>query len=77
MAETKATETKAAKKVKIRLPLTRTEKDDVWVAVNGKTYLIVRGKDVEVPASVAEVLKHREEMLEVALQFENEASNSL
>ena len=77
MAETKATETKAAKKVKIRLPLTRTEKDDVWVAVNGRTYQIVRGKDVEVPASVAEVLKHREEMLEVALQFENEASNSL
>ena len=26
--------------VKIRIPLTKTEKDDVFVGVNGKTYLI-------------------------------------
>ena len=57
--KTEAVETTAEttpKKVKIRLPLTREEKDDVYVCVNGKSYLIKRGKEVEVPASVAEAL---------------------
>ena len=62
------------KKVKIRLPLTRTEKDDVYVAVNGVSYLIKRGETVEVPASVAEVLEHREEMLAEAMQYEAAAA---
>lgn len=74
MATTETKEIKAPKKVKIRLPLTRTEKEDVYVGVNGKTYLIKRGVDVEVPASVAEVLRHREEMLEQAMAYEAEAS---
>ena len=30
--------------------------------VNGEAYLIQRGVDVEVPAAVAEVLRHSEEM---------------
>ena len=67
------TETKQ-KTVKIKLPLTRTEKDDVYVAVNGKSYLIKRGETVEVPASVAEVLQHKEEMLAQAMEFEAQAS---
>lgn len=62
------------KKVKIRLPLTRTEKDDAYVAVNGTAYLIKRGVDVEVPASVAEVLQHKEEMLTVSMAYEAEAA---
>ena len=33
----------------------------VSVTVNGRTYTIVRGEEVEVPASVAEVLRHSEE----------------
>lgn len=69
-----AVENNAPKKVKIRLPLTREEKDDVYVCVNGKSYLIKRGKEVEVPASVAEVLQHREEMLEQSMEFEAQAS---
>lgn len=68
-----ATETKQ-KTVKIKLPLTRTEKDDVYVAVNGKSYLIKRGETVEVPASVAEVLQHKEEMLAQAMEFEAQAA---
>lgn len=77
MAETKKVAEKPAEKktVTIRLPITRSEKDDVYVAVNGKGYLIQRGKDVEVPASVAEVLQHREEMLEQAMLFEEQAAN--
>lgn len=67
-------ETKAPKKVKIKLPLTREEKDDVYVCLNGKSYLIKRGKEVEVPAGVAEILQHREEMLEESMEFEAQAS---
>lgn len=32
--------------------------DDVFVAVNGETYLIKRGVEVEVPLAVAEVLEN-------------------
>lgn len=62
------------KRVRIKLPLTRSEKDDVFVGVNGKTYLIKRGEAVEVPESVAEVLQHREDMLGIAMEFEAQAS---
>ena len=66
--------TTTTKKVKIRLPLTRTEKDDVYVAVNGKSYQIKRGVDVEGPDYVAEVLQHKEEMLAQSMEFEAQAS---
>ena len=64
----------AEKKVKIKLPLTRTEKDDVYVCVNGTSYLIKRGETVEVPDYVAEVLQHKEEMLAEAMEFEAQAA---
>lgn len=64
----------AAKKVKIKLPLTRTEKDDVYVCVNGESFLIKRGETVEVPDYVAEVLQHKEEMLAEAMEFEAQAA---
>ena len=70
MAEAKNTE----KKVKIILPLTRTEKNDVPVGVNGKTWLIKRGVEVEVPECVAEVLRNSEEMLAKAMAFEEQAA---
>lgn len=63
----------AEKKVKIKLPLTRTETNDKWCAVNGKTYLIKRGVEVEVPESVAEVLQNEEEMLAIGMAYEAEA----
>ena len=77
MAENKTVkETKAENKtVKIKIPLTRTEKEDVFVGVNGRTWLIKRGEEVEVPACVAEVLRHKEEMLEQAMAFEAEAAS--
>lgn len=64
------------KKVKIKLPLTRTEKDDVWVQANGKPYLIKRGVEVEVPAIVAEGLANREKMLEQAMEYEAQAAKN-
>lgn len=36
--------------------------EPVFVGVNGETYLVQRGVDVEVPKAVAEVLRHSEEM---------------
>lgn len=35
--------------------------NDVFVGLNGKGYLIKRGVDVEVPAGVAEIIRHSEE----------------
>lgn len=66
-----------AKKVTIRLPLTRTERDDVFVGLNGKTYLIKRGVDVEVPEGVARILDRREKMLSIAMEFEAQAAAPL
>lgn len=65
------------KMVKIKLPLTRNEKNDVYVAVNGKSYLIKRGEFVEVPASVAEVLENKEKMLNEALEFEAQSASNV
>lgn len=65
----------AEKTVKIMLPISRTEKDDVPVGVNGRTWLIKRGVEVEVPECVAEVLKHRDEMLSASFDFEDAHKN--
>ena len=62
------------KMVKIILPLTRKESEDVYVGLNGKTYLIKRGVEVEVPEGVVEILRHKEEMLAVAMEFEAQAA---
>lgn len=67
----------AQKKVKIKLPVSRTEKDDVFVGINGKTYLIKRGVEVEVPENVAKVLERKEKMLELAMEYEASASQNL
>ena len=64
----------AEKKVKLKLPLTKKEKDDVYVSVNGKSFLIKRGEVVEVPAYVTEVLQHKEEMLATSMEYEAQAS---
>lgn len=61
------------KYVKIRLPRMRKDEEDVFVSVNERTWLIKRGVDVEVPECVAEVIRHREEALEEAYDFENAA----
>lgn len=58
--------------VKIRIPRTKKDQEDVFVSVNLNTYLIKRGVEVEVPDFVAEVLRHQEEMLEQIMEFEND-----
>ncbi len=62
------------KMVKIKIPRTRKDQEDVFVSVNLNTYLIKRGVEVEVPAAVAEVIRHQEEMLETIMNFDWEHS---
>ena len=67
MAETNNAPKK--KMVKVRIPRTRADEEDVFVSVNMETFLIKRGVEVEVPDYVAEVLRHQEEMLEARMLF--------
>ena len=78
MAESKTTTTKTKKSklfpneplVTINIPITRSEKEDVWVAVNGKSMQIKRGVDVEVPLCIAKALEHSQNMLVEAMEYE-------
>ena len=62
--ETKKTEAPKEKTVKIKIPRTRADQEDVFVSVNERTWIVKRGVEVEVPECVAEVLQHQEEMME-------------
>lgn len=57
--------------VKVRLPKTRADQEDVFVSVNDYTCIVKRGVEVEVPVFVAEVLRHREEMLEQIMELQS------
>lgn len=74
--ETKKSEKKAKapaeKMVRIRLPITREEKEPVPVWVNERSWLIQRGQEVEVPEYVAEVLRNKELMLEYGIQYDED-----
>ncbi len=65
------------KKIRIKLPLTRSEKEDVFVGINGHTWQIARGVEVELPWNVVKVLERQEKMLAQALEFENQAAAPL
>lgn len=66
---TKATETAKEKLVKIRIPRERDRQDDVFVCINGRTWLIKRGVEVEVPECVAEAIRNAEDVAEQAFAF--------
>ena len=70
-----ATTANTKKMVTLRIPRTKADEEDVFVSVNMETYLIKRGVEVEVPDYVAEVLRHKEEMLENIMLF-NDAKAS-
>lgn len=73
---TTATEPKTTRKmVKVKIPRTKADEEDVFVSVNLETFIIKRGVYVEVPDYVAEVLEHQEEMLEKIMLF-NEANEN-
>ena len=49
-----------------------TEQQSVFVCVNGRTFQVPRGKAVEVPAPVYEVLENARRQLEAARKLEDE-----
>ena len=63
------------KMVKIRIPRTKADQEDVFVSVNNYSCIIKRGVEVEVPDYVAEVLRHQEEMLEQIMLYEDAVQN--
>lgn len=69
--ETKKTEAAKQKTVKVRIPRTKKNEEDVFVSVNNYTCIIKRGVEVEVPDFVAEVLRNQEQMLEQIMLFED------
>lgn len=68
--ETKKETVAKEKLVKVRIPITKDETDDVFVSVNNRTWLIQRGVEVEVPECVAKQLIHQQEMYEEAIRYE-------
>lgn len=61
----------AEEMVRFKIPTGRAEidKQDVFVAVNGKSYLIKRGVTTELPKSVVEVLENAERQNEYAIEY--------
>lgn len=61
MSDSKTSKTAGSEMVKIRLfKDNKRYSGDVFVGLNGRTYKIQRGVDVEVPKGVAEILEHSE-----------------
>ena len=67
--------TEKEKMIKIRIPRTKADEEDVPVWVNERSWLIKRGVEVEVPECVAEVLRHQEEMLEEIMLYNDKVQN--
>ncbi|MDO4810751.1 MAG: hypothetical protein Q3985_02280 [Eubacteriales bacterium] len=62
--------------VKILLPRGRkNEENFIIVSVNGRTWKIMKGVDVEVPYFVAEVLENAEMMAEMARRYVDKMAN--
>lgn len=51
----------------IELPLDDEHQEDVFVGINGKTWMVKRGEPVEVPGCVYEVLMESMQMDKLAL----------
>lgn len=60
-------EQKKEKTYKIRIPLTPEKQGDVYVSVNEREWQIQRGKEVEVPECVYEVIMNKQKAEEEAM----------
>lgn len=67
----------AEEMIRFKIPTGRSDidKQDVFVAVNGKSYLIKRGETVELPKSVVEVLENSEAQNAYALEYMEKVKN--
>lgn len=71
----KAAQPIKSERVKVKLPKENKDDTDLYVSVNGESFLIKRGVVVEVPEYVAEVIRHSEDMNEFALAYIEKKSN--
>ena len=62
------TKTESRKMVTIRHPKIKKDQEDLYVACNGERFIVKRGVEVEVPDYVAEIIRHSEEMREIAMR---------
>lgn len=63
--------------VTINIPISRNNEGDVYVGLNGKTWLIKRGEDVKVPLGVAKIIRRSEKALAKAIAYEKQAQAKL
>lgn len=68
--------TKQEKMYTIRLPRSNERSDDQYVSVNDREWLIQRGKQIEVPKCVYDVLMQREAAMEEAYLRAEEAQKA-
>ena len=59
------------KMVKVKIERIHKKQQPQFISVNNYSCIIKPGVEVEVPDFVAEVLKHKAEMLEIVAQFED------
>ena len=62
--------------VQVFLIKTKEKKDDFFCAINGHTYQIKRGEPVKVPKAVHEIIKHQNQMDQVALENMEKANKN-
>ena len=76
MAEKTVKSENSPKMAKVKLPRLpgSNERQEQYVAVNGKAYIIQRGKEVEVPAAVKEVIDHSELAEDAAADYAEEVA---
>ena len=58
--------------VQMKIPLTKDQKDDVFIRVNQRTYQIQRGVWVDVPRFVAEAWNNHEEAEMKSMLYQEE-----
>lgn len=61
-------ENKKVRMVPIKIEKTKSERDDVFVCVNGKNFQIKRGEIVNVPEYVCEVLENMKKWMSLRLR---------
>lgn len=64
------------KLVKIKIPKTSKEKEDVWVSINERSWTIKRGVEVEVPECVALALEDQQRLLDELYERDEAAQNA-
>lgn len=69
-------ENKKVRMVPIKIEKTKSERDDVFVCVNGRNFQIKRGEIVNVPEYVCEVLENMKKMDELAIERMEEATKN-